>query len=79
MRPHRGVSLLLIAWACGGVAVLFSQAIVRLLSDPGYAGRLGRAAWQTVQDRYSAERVTQLYLELFSSLQPGPTLEDTRR
>jgi len=43
-------------------------AIERLFTDPALAGRLGRAAWQTVQDRYSAERVSQRYAELFAGL-----------
>lgn len=45
-----------------------ARAIERLFTDPALAGRLGQAAWQTVQDLYSAERVTQRYAELFTGL-----------
>lgn len=31
MRPNRGLSFLIVAWACGGVTLLFLQAITRLL------------------------------------------------
>lgn len=31
MRPNRALSFFVIAWACGGVTLLFFQAIVRLL------------------------------------------------
>ena len=43
-------------------------AIRHLLADGALARRLGQAAWQTVQDRYSAERVTQRYMALFGDL-----------
>jgi glycosyltransferase involved in cell wall biosynthesis len=45
-----------------------AQAIERVFTDPVLAGRLGQAAWQTVQDLYSAERITQRYAELFAGL-----------
>jgi glycosyltransferase involved in cell wall biosynthesis len=36
-----------------------------MLSHPALASHLGRAAWETVQDRYSAGTVTGKYLSLF--------------
>jgi glycosyltransferase involved in cell wall biosynthesis len=45
-----------------------AAALSRLLADEALARRLGQAAWQTVQDRYSAERVTQRYVALFGQL-----------
>ncbi len=42
------------------------QALDTLLSDSAFSTCLGQAAWQTVQDRYSAEMVTQEYIELFT-------------
>jgi glycosyltransferase involved in cell wall biosynthesis len=49
-----------------GMALM--QAIERLFTDPALARELGRAAWQTVQAGYSAERVTRRYAELFARL-----------
>jgi glycosyltransferase involved in cell wall biosynthesis len=49
------------------------RALLRLLTDPDVAARLGRRACQTVRERYSAERVTGQYVELFERLlfRPG--------
>jgi glycosyltransferase involved in cell wall biosynthesis len=44
------------------------QALERVMNDPELRARLGLSAWQTVQDRYSAERVTQSYADLFARL-----------
>lgn len=35
----------------------FASAIVRLLSDPGLRSRFGKRGWETVQERYSSERL----------------------
>ena len=49
------------------------SAIERLFADPGLAARLGHNAWQTVQDHYSADRITQRYADLFAQvLGPRP-------
>jgi glycosyltransferase involved in cell wall biosynthesis len=39
-----------------------------LLSDPPLASRLGQAAWQSVQERYSAKQVIGTYSSLFKEL-----------
>jgi glycosyltransferase involved in cell wall biosynthesis len=44
------------------------QALHRMLSDPVLAESLGQAARQTVQERYSAQQVTQAYVDLFKKL-----------
>jgi glycosyltransferase involved in cell wall biosynthesis len=41
------------------------EAIETLLTQPELAARLGQAGWQTVQDNYSAEIVTQKYINVF--------------
>jgi glycosyltransferase involved in cell wall biosynthesis len=41
------------------------EAIETLLTNPKLATRLGQAGWQTVQDNYSAEIVTQKYINVF--------------
>jgi glycosyltransferase involved in cell wall biosynthesis len=51
-----------------GDSTALEAAIRRLLTDGALARRLGQAAWQTVQDRYSAERITQRYVALFGQL-----------
>jgi glycosyltransferase involved in cell wall biosynthesis len=42
------------------------EALDVLMTDSSLSGRLGQAAWRTVQDRYSTESVTQEYVELFN-------------
>lgn len=44
------------------------DALDTLITDHVLAAQLGRAAWQTVQERYSAELVTQKYIDLFCSI-----------
>jgi glycosyltransferase involved in cell wall biosynthesis len=44
------------------------QALHLMLSDPVLAESLGQAARQTVQERYSAQRVTRAYVDLFKKL-----------
>ena len=44
------------------------QAIERLLADPTLCARLAEQGWRTVQERYTAERVTAAYAELFADL-----------
>jgi glycosyltransferase involved in cell wall biosynthesis len=44
------------------------QALHGMLSDPVLAESLGKAAWQTVQERYSTQHVTQAYVDLFKKL-----------
>jgi glycosyltransferase involved in cell wall biosynthesis len=44
------------------------QALHRMLSDPVLAESLGQTARQTVQERYSAQQVTQAYVDLFKKL-----------
>lgn len=39
-----------------------------MLPDPVFASHLGQAAWETVQDRYSAEIITGKYLSLFQDI-----------
>jgi glycosyltransferase involved in cell wall biosynthesis len=46
-------------------------ALDALLSDSSLAARLGRAGWQGVQERYSAETVTRQYIQLFHQLSSG--------
>ena len=41
------------------------EALTTLIADEALALRLGQAAWQTVQERYTAEIVTQQYIDLF--------------
>jgi glycosyltransferase involved in cell wall biosynthesis len=41
------------------------EALERIITDTSLASRLGQAGWQTVQDRYSTEIVTQKYINLF--------------
>jgi glycosyltransferase involved in cell wall biosynthesis len=43
------------------------DALCTLISDPGLAGALGRAAVRTVEERYSEKIVTAKYTELFSN------------
>jgi glycosyltransferase involved in cell wall biosynthesis len=60
-----------------------ARAIERLLADPELAARLGRNAWQTVQDHYSAAGVTERYARLFAQLtgerSPGPAGKGPRQ
>jgi glycosyltransferase involved in cell wall biosynthesis len=44
------------------------QALHRMLSDPVLAESLGQTAWQTVQEKYSAQQVTRAYVDLFKNL-----------
>ena len=44
------------------------QALEHMLSDTVLAESLGRAAWKTVQERYTTHQVTQAYTNLFASL-----------
>jgi glycosyltransferase involved in cell wall biosynthesis len=44
------------------------QALDTLLTDHALSSGLGRAARQTVQERYSAKNVTQQYVELFTQV-----------
>ena len=44
------------------------DALDSLITDHVLAAQLGRAAWQTVQERYSADIVTQQYIDLFCSI-----------
>jgi glycosyltransferase involved in cell wall biosynthesis len=44
------------------------QAITRLLSDPGQAHHLGKAARQLVEERYSIEHMVRRYEELYRRL-----------
>ena len=47
--------------------VEFADAVVRLLSDSSLRARLGSRGWETVQERYSWERVKEsLEAALFS-------------
>jgi alpha-maltose-1-phosphate synthase len=52
-----------------------AAAIARLLSEPELAAALGRAARQTVEDRFSADRMVeateQLYMELLAEKRAG--------
>lgn len=48
------------------------QALDTLLSDSRLSSRLGQEARKTVQDRYSAARVTKAYLGLFHSIAHPP-------
>jgi glycosyltransferase involved in cell wall biosynthesis len=52
------------------------DALDALITDSSLSARLGRAAWQTVQNKYSAETVTQQYAKLFrrisNSIGEGP-------
>ena len=41
------------------------KALIMLMTDTPLVSRLGQAAWQTVQEHYSADIVTEQYLELF--------------
>lgn len=41
------------------------EALIALITDDSLARRLGQAAWQTVQECYTAEIVTRRYIELF--------------
>ncbi len=41
------------------------EALDMLITDTALSARLGEAAWQTVQDRYSTDRITQKYVQLF--------------
>jgi hypothetical protein len=43
-------------------------AIRRLLGDPHLCSRLGESAWQTVHDRYTADRVASAYATVFADL-----------
>jgi len=49
-----------------GDGVGLEQALERVMQNPELAARLGRNGRQTVLHRYSAERVTQSYAELFA-------------
>jgi glycosyltransferase involved in cell wall biosynthesis len=44
------------------------NALDAVITDTALAARLGAAAWRTVQDRYSAENVTQKYVTLFTEV-----------
>ena len=44
------------------------EALETLIADTALASQLGQAAWQTVQEHYSAEIATQKYAELFGRL-----------
>jgi len=54
-----------------GDAQGLARALHSLISDEALAARLGRNAWQTVQERYSAAQATQRYAELFERLAGG--------
>jgi len=53
-----------------GDATALAAAIARLLSDPPFAAALGRAARQTVEERFSADRMAEatgrLYVDLLA-------------
>jgi trehalose synthase len=46
----------------------FGEAVVRLLADPPFAGRLGDAAHQTVRERFLGDRHLAQYAELLKSV-----------
>jgi glycosyltransferase involved in cell wall biosynthesis len=48
-----------------------AAAIVRLLREPGLSEQLGRAARQTVEERYSWDVVGGSYLAQYETLLPG--------
>jgi glycosyltransferase involved in cell wall biosynthesis len=48
------------------------DALDALMTDRALATRLGDAARHTVQDRYSAEKVTQRYVTLFTEVANSP-------
>jgi glycosyltransferase involved in cell wall biosynthesis len=47
------------------------EALDVLITDSSLSARLGQAAWQTVQDRYSAQTVIKEYVELFERISSG--------
>ena len=50
----------------------FAEAIRDLKSDPGQIAEMGRAARQTVENRFSIDRMAERYLALFERLaRPG--------
>jgi glycosyltransferase involved in cell wall biosynthesis len=45
-----------------------AAAVVRLLDDPALAARLGAAARQTIEQRFTAQRMVEATLDLYQRL-----------
>ena len=57
-------------------AQAFAEAVIRLLNDPEYAGRLGRAGRQFVIERYSWAGAAENLGRLYDAIALAPTRQE---
>ena len=56
----------------------FSAAIIKLLKDEGLRRRLGKAARETVREKFLMLRLAEQYLDLFAAFEPRFSLASPR-